>query len=524
MTDKNKSMDMVIKSLEERAKELNCLYKIEELLTDPSLDEKEVIQGIAHAIPPGWQYSDICVAKVVVNTISKQTPGFKDTPWRLTAPIIVQDEPVGRVEVHYLEKMPNAGEGPFLKEERKLINTIADRLGHYILHHRLKKVFQDWQSQKAELDGSTRHRPEWSIVIEMLRKTDHNLFSVISRRMINHLFCRGVDESKKLFEKLGSNLDFGTSTSTEVNRPSKKQVLESSYNLGMEIFTIASKYFTEDELLNQIQKWVHEERSHFLVKALANLNTPLSEVADAIRRYHHINPDNDQHVSPIGKGIRVSLIRRFLTDQLQFIDIAKSYSRLQDFYDLLQNMIFPPESHGKLGGKSAGLFLARKIIKVKNQYEDILKDVKIPKTWYITSDGLMSFMYYNNLEDIIEQKYKDIEDIRKEYPHIIQAFKNSNFPAEIVNGLSRALDDFGDNPIIVRSSSLLEDRMGSAFAGKYKSLFLGNQGSKKHKLETLMDAIAEVYASTFGPDPIGYRFEKGLLDFNEEMGIMIQEV
>ncbi|MFW5663238.1 MAG: PEP/pyruvate-binding domain-containing protein, partial [Bacteroidota bacterium] len=218
------------------------------------------------------------------------------------------------------------------------------------------------------------------------------------------------------------------------------------------------------------------------------------------------------------------LIRRFLTDQLQFIDIAKSYSRLQDFYDLLQNMIFPPESHGKLGGKSAGLFLARKIIKVKNQYEDILKDVKIPKTWYITSDGLMSFMYYNNLEDIIEQKYKDIEDIRKEYPHIIQAFKNSNFPAEIVNGLSRALDDFGDNPIIVRSSSLLEDRMGSAFAGKYKSLFLGNQGSKKHKLETLMDAIAEVYASTFGPDPIGYRFEKGLLDFNEEMGIMIQEV
>ncbi len=128
------------------------------------------------------------------------------------------------------------------------------------------------------------------------------------------------------------------------------------------------------------------------------------------------------------------------------------------------------------------------------------------------------------MEDVIEQKYKDIDEIRKEYTHIVQAFKNSQFSPEILNGLSRALDDFGDNPIIIRSSSLLEDRIGAAFAGKYKSLFLANQGSKKQRLEDLLDAISEVYASTFGPDPIGYRTERGLLDFNEEMGILIQEV
>ena len=86
------------------------------------------------------------------------------------------------------------------------------------------------------------------------------------------------------------------------------------------------------------------------------------------------------------------------------------------------------------------------------------------------------------------------------------------------------LDDFKDQPLIVRSSSLLEDRMGSSFSGKYKSLFLANQGGKRERLEALTDAIAEVYASTFGPDPIGYRAERGLLDFAEEMGIMIQEV
>ncbi len=125
---------------------------------------------------------------------------------------------------------------------------------------------------------------------------------------------------------------------------------------------------------------------------------------------------------------------------------------------------------------------------------------------------------------MVEQKYKEIDQIRQEYPHIIQVFKNSHLSPEIVKGLSMALDDFEDRPLIVRSSSLLEDRMGTAFSGKYKSLFIANQGSKQERLEALMDAIEEVYASTLGPDPIEYRAERGLLDFYEEMGIMIQEV
>jgi predicted nucleotidyltransferase len=87
-----------------------------------------------------------------------------------------------------------------------------------------------------------------------------------------------------------------------------------------------------------------------------------------------------------------------------------------------------------------------------------------------------------------------------------------------------ALDDFGDVPLIIRSSSLLEDRIGMAFAGKYKSLFIANQGTKEERLSALMDAIAEIYASVFGPDPIDYRAENDLLDYHEEMGIMIQEV
>ncbi len=197
---------------------------------------------------------------------------------------------------------------------------------------------------------------------------------------------------------------------------------------------------------------------------------------------------------------------------------------IKDFYDLLGKIIFPPRCHGKLGGKSAGLFLAQKIIEKNAPPESVLRQVKIPKTWYITSDWILHFVHYNELEDVLNWKYMEIDQARQEYPHLVSLFKSSSFPSELARGLSLALDDLGDVPIIVRSSSLLEDRAGSAFSGKYKSLFLGNLGSREERLTALMDAVAEVYASIFGPDPTEYRAERGLLDVHEEMGILIQGV
>ena len=223
-------------------------------------------------------------------------------------------------------------------------------------------------------------------------------------------------------------------------------------------------------------------------------------------------------------GLRVSLARRFFTEDLEFINTAKNYIEIGDFYELVNHIISPPASHGKLGGKSAGMLLASQIIRKCGEYSDLLADIKVPKTWYIASDGLMSFVEYNQLEDVYNRKYLEIEQIRREYPHIVQVFKNSRFAPEIMKGLSLALDDLEGRPLIVRSSSLLEDRMGAAFSGKYKSLFLANVGTKGERLSALMDAIAEVYASLFGADPIEYRAERNLLDLHEEMGIMIQEV
>jgi hypothetical protein len=136
----------------------------------------------------------------------------------------------------------------------------------------------------------------------------------------------------------------------------------------------------------------------------------------------------------------------------------------------------------------------------------------------------VQFFAYNSLDDVYNWKYRDISEVRREYPQLLRVFKSCRFAPEVVNGLSMALDDLGSRPIIVRSSSLLEDRAGSAFSGKYKSLFLANQGDKATRLAALLDAVAEVYASVFGPDPIEYRAARGLLDQHEEMAVMVQEV
>ena len=308
------------------------------------------------------------------------------------------------------------------------------------------------------------------------------------------------------------------------NRPLRREAPAASADLTAEAFQIASQHLSESEILNCVTTWIKEEKCSFLVRALENRATSLGEVIEAIERYQHTAIDESELSLSTQKGLRVSLIRRFFSENLEFINIAKNFIEIKDFFDLLGRIIFPPGCHGKLGGKSAGLFLAKKIIdKAPEQYAK-LRMVKVPRTWYITSDWILNFVHHNELEDVLNWKYMEIDQVRQEYPHLVALFKSSSFPLELVKGLSLVLDELGDRPLIVRSSSLLEDRAGSAFSGKYKSLFLGNQGSREDRLIALMDAVAEVYASIFGPDPTEYRAERGLLDVHEEMGIMIQEV
>ncbi len=501
-----------------KQKRFDCLAAVDNLFAEKDFSLFEICNSLLTIIPLGFEQTEMCNVRLSVFDKTYESNDFKESNWFISSNIQFENITFGQVMVYYSYPTDFNAECVFNPEEKVLLNIIAYKLLEHLF--KLNIVNSELLNQRSI---SLEKQSEWKILVDLLHKTDHLLFSIISRKMINLLFFKGIDEARQVFHKLGT-FDEYENPFAETNSPSKKQVLENSYNMGEEIFEIASKYLSDVDILQLIQKWMYEEKSHFLVKSLSNPNTPLNEIADAVRRYQLVNPTRVDFVSPTQRGIIASLIRRFLTDQIEFINIGKHYMDIADFNELLSRLIFPSESHGKIGGKSSGIFLADKILRKCSQEDELLANIKTPKTWYLTSDGIINFIYYNNLEEVMEQKYKAIDEIRSEYPYVVQAFKNSHYSPEMMNGLSRALDDFGDKPIIVRSSSLLEDRIGSVFAGKYKSLFLGNQGSKQERLEALMDAISEVYASIFGPDPIGYRSEKALLDFNEEMGIMIQEV
>jgi len=522
MTNRDNRVTDILRSLQERAKELNCLYRVEEIINVEDRALREVFGDIIEAIPPGWQYPDVCVARIRYNHEQFTCEGFCETQWIQEAIIRVYGEPVGSLEVAYLEQMPSADEGPFLKEERKLLQTIAERIGSCITHRRLLDAMQSMQNAESAQRRSGR---EWSAILDLLRRTDQSLLMRVSRKMINHLCWSGVKDAGELLQDFRPQPESDErDVYFESNRPRGRDITPSATTLADRVFELAAEHLSDDEIISCVHNWIKQDRASFLVNTLENYHTAISEVSDAIQRYQHAGHGEVELSPSTRKGLLVSLVRRFLSDQLEYINVAKNYVEIRDFHQLIQRLIYPARGHGKTGGKGAGLFLAHQIVRRHHGENELLAQIKTPKTWYLTSDGMHDFVYCNHLEDVFSQKYKEIDEVRQEYPDIVQVFKNSQFSASIVKGLSLALDELGEKPLIVRSSSLLEDRFGAAFSGKYKSLFLANRGSKQERLDALMDAIAEVYASTFAPDPIQYRAERNLLDFQEGMGVLIQEV
>ena len=516
------SVDSVLDALQERAKELTCLYRVNEICNRQQASLDEIFRDVIGVLPPGWQYPAECQARITADGVVYEPQELTGTPWVQVAPIRVQGEAVGSVEVFYVRDLPAADEGPFLKEERKLIDTVAERLGQLLLHRKLLDRLQGWQGAVDGLPAAPRG--DWRVIIDFLRKTDQNLLARVSRRMINYLCWDGIAAAQDLLPRFTRSRAGGAEEAGAENQPVERQGIDLLVKVADEVFGIAAEHLSADEILSCIQKWIRDDKTGFLIEAVENQGTSVMEIAQALGRFRHASIDDRDLSRTIQVELRVSLIRRFLTDSLDFLNTAKNYIEVSDFYDLSRRIISPPKSHGKLGGKSSGLFLAEQIVKKSPEYAAAIGTIKIPRTWYITSDGVLNFIEFNHLEDLYNRKYLEIEQVRREYPHVVQVFKNSHFSPEIVKGLALALDDFEGRPLIVRSSSLLEDRAGTAFSGKYKSLFLANQGTKSERLTALMDAVAEVYASIFGPDPIEYRAERGLLDLHEEMGVMIQEV
>lgn len=219
------------------------------------------------------------------------------------------------------------------------------------------------------------------------------------------------------------------------------------------------------------------------------------------------------------KESKVVLIRTMISDQLRYINVAKEWFTVNDLMDIRRRKL----GTGRIGGKAAGMLLAMRILEESGD-DDIKECICSPDSFFIGSDVFYTFLSINNLVHWNDQKYKDEVEMRAEYPQIVRDFEASEFPLDFLGDLSGLLDQVGRRPLIVRSSSLLEDNFGTSFAGKYESVFCPNQGTHAANLRALTRAIIRVYTSTLNPNALLYRRSKGLQDYDERMAILIQVV
>jgi hypothetical protein len=364
---------------------------------------------------------------------------------------------------------------------------------------------------------------DWRQKFDDLRQRRPGLAGRVCRRLLRDLQKKKLVDLDAL-DELAAALQAGRRQAHDPNRPKPRMNNGSREELYSLALQYAERYLEPEEIIATIL--LVEKR--MLVQDGARLaedpDTPLEVLRDKIHEFLNFAPGEAVAPPEDVIGTRAALVRRFLTDQLDFISVAKRYIRVLDFGEVLDH-ILPTESRcGRLGGKAAGLILANSILQEAKREGRLDADHKIPISYFLPSNAILEFIEYNELDELINVKYKTSEEVRDEYPLVERLFKSGEFPRTIRKGLEEMLYQIGEVPLVIRSSSLLEDRIGHAFSGKYKSLFISNKGTLEMRLAALEDAIAEVYASLFHSDPIEYRRERGLIDFQEQMGILIQEV
>jgi len=134
----------VQRALHERIKELNCLYAITQLVESESSSIDDVLAAVVNILPPSWQYPEITCARIIFQKKTFKSRGFRVTTWRQSSRILIHNEPMGEVTIFYLEERPPEHEGPFLFEERALLDAVAERIGKIAMH-----LDAEWELHEA---------------------------------------------------------------------------------------------------------------------------------------------------------------------------------------------------------------------------------------------------------------------------------------------------------------------------------------------------------------------------------------
>jgi len=254
---------------------------------------------------------------------------------------------------------------------------------------------------------------------------------------------------------------------------------------------------------------------HVTAKSIA----PWESVYRRLMQYRETGKDLDERTPEVA-ALKQELSRMMIGTHPEFSRLVDAYGTLDDLFAIRDRLI----GSGRIGGKAAGMLLARRILVSVPGETDFSEILDPHDSFYIGSDVFFTFLVHNGLFRLRLQLSRATQISHEEFAEVEKRFLAGLFPPEIMELFRDMLAYFGQAPIIARSSSLLEDSFGNAFAGKYRSEYCANQGTPEERLEAFLRAVKLVYASALNPDAMTYRRARGLGESDEQMAILVQRV
>ncbi|MDZ4184976.1 MAG: PEP/pyruvate-binding domain-containing protein, partial [Desulfuromonadales bacterium] len=231
----------------------------------------------------------------------------------------------------------------------------------------------------------------------------------------------------------------------------------------------------------------------------AKSTAPWEAVYHRLMQHLEMGSTSPEAISEIGE-LKQELSRMILGAHPEFNRLADTYLSLDELLNIRERMI----GSGRIGGKAAGMLLARSILEKSSGEIDFCQISEAHDSFYVGSDVFFTFLVNNDLFKARMHYSRDLHISPAEFEELEMKFLSGKFPGDIMAQFQDMLEYFGQAPIIVRSSSLLEDSFGNAFAGKYRSEFCANQGTPEDRMKAFLQAIKLVYASALNPDALAY--------------------
>lgn len=315
-----------------------------------------------------------------------------------------------------------------------------------------------------------------------------------------------------------------------VHTSSAISVIRQTTQLLLNLYHVNHNYY-----IHPIKVWQRYTPTIFFPHLIQGQETvPITASAEAAKLFSGIRRGEErldywddlfQHAEEVlvmEPGQKKSAKRRLMSiligKESRIFELCDRYFTLADILAIASRVV----GTGFIGGKSVGMLVARKILESAGE-ERFAPYMEPHDSFYIGSDVFYTYIVQNGWWKL-RTRQKTSEGYFQYAPELKAKMLQGKFPDYIREKFMQVLEYFGQFPIIVRSSSLLEDNFGNAFAGKYESVFCVNQGTLEERCEAFEQAIRTVYASTMNEDALAYRKNRGLSEKDEQMAILVQRV